>query len=235
MSLTKLTENLNVIQGLADKPTETSTQLKEKFDSAGNTIKGYLNNTLTSEIDSKLATDEQNILTNTQNISTNTQNISTNTQNISANTQDINEIKEKITPNIIKVGLNSDHTISTNGSVENLKTTNTVLSFGEKLSVDSNGAIIIGSGVSLIKVSGQAYLYTSPSTTGRKTLGIKINGNVKQVHNIHYSTQYMHNSLVSNFLDVNEGDVITMFVNGVQGDVIKNYTTGTFLNVEVIK
>lgn len=56
MSLTKLTDNLNNIQGLADKPTQTASQLKEVFDSAGNTIKGYINNTLTSEVDTALGT-----------------------------------------------------------------------------------------------------------------------------------------------------------------------------------
>jgi len=56
MSLTKLTDNLNVVQGLADKPTQTASQLKEVFDSAGNTIKDYINNTLTTEIDTSLET-----------------------------------------------------------------------------------------------------------------------------------------------------------------------------------
>lgn len=51
MALTKLTTNLNIIQSLADKPTETATQLKQKFDEAANAIKTYLNETLTDELD----------------------------------------------------------------------------------------------------------------------------------------------------------------------------------------
>ena len=51
MALTKLTENLNIIQSLADKPTETATQLKQKFDEAANDIKTYINGTLTDEVD----------------------------------------------------------------------------------------------------------------------------------------------------------------------------------------
>jgi hypothetical protein len=54
MSLTKLTDNLNIIQSLADKPTETASELKEAFDTAGNAIKNYINATLTDEIDSAL-------------------------------------------------------------------------------------------------------------------------------------------------------------------------------------
>lgn len=60
MGLTKLGANLNNIQALSDKPNETdgltSAQLKEKFDKAGNDIKSYINNTLTSEIDTSLST-----------------------------------------------------------------------------------------------------------------------------------------------------------------------------------
>jgi len=83
MSLTKLTANLNAHQNKPDKPSDTAEKLKQDFDKPVNDIKDYINNILTSEIDGKFATDEQNIATNTQNIATNTQNIATNTQNIS--------------------------------------------------------------------------------------------------------------------------------------------------------
>lgn len=61
MSLTKLTDNLNEIQSLADKPTQTATQLKQAFDNAGNTIKDYINNTLTSEIDTVTSSQSNSI------------------------------------------------------------------------------------------------------------------------------------------------------------------------------
>lgn len=41
--MNKLTENLNIIQSLADRPTEATKELKAKFDEAGNIIKRYLN------------------------------------------------------------------------------------------------------------------------------------------------------------------------------------------------
>lgn len=56
MSLTKLTDNLNIIQALPDKPTNTATELKQKFDEASNKIKTYINETLTGEIDTELGT-----------------------------------------------------------------------------------------------------------------------------------------------------------------------------------
>lgn len=54
MALTKLTENLNVIQSLADKPALTAAELKQAFDTASNSIKTYLNETLTDELDTIL-------------------------------------------------------------------------------------------------------------------------------------------------------------------------------------
>lgn len=46
MNLPKLTENLNIHQSLEDQPTLSSSELKVKFDEAGNKIKDYINNIL---------------------------------------------------------------------------------------------------------------------------------------------------------------------------------------------
>ena len=56
MSLTKLTENLNKVSSLPDKPTLQADELKSVFDEAGNVIKSYINETLTEEIE-KLVSD----------------------------------------------------------------------------------------------------------------------------------------------------------------------------------
>lgn len=56
MSLTKLTENLNKVSSLPDKPTLQADELKAIFDEAGNVIKNYINDTLTEEIE-KLVSD----------------------------------------------------------------------------------------------------------------------------------------------------------------------------------
>lgn len=55
MSLTKFNGETNNIQGLADKPTQSASQLKALFDKIGTDIKTYLNGTLTTEIDTALA------------------------------------------------------------------------------------------------------------------------------------------------------------------------------------
>ena len=69
MALTKLTASVNNIQSLSDRPNTidglTSSQLKETFDKAGADIKEYINDTLTEELDTKLATipDTSNFVT----------------------------------------------------------------------------------------------------------------------------------------------------------------------------
>lgn len=65
MSLTKLTENLNMHQSKPDKPVDTAQKLKEDFDKPVNDIKTYINDTLTSEIDT-IVSNLQSTITTTQ-------------------------------------------------------------------------------------------------------------------------------------------------------------------------
>ncbi|MCI8654268.1 MAG: hypothetical protein HFJ48_00080 [Clostridia bacterium] len=51
MNLTKLEENLNIIQSLPNKPTLEADELKTKFDKGSNGIKDYINNILIPEIE----------------------------------------------------------------------------------------------------------------------------------------------------------------------------------------
>lgn len=57
LNLTKFTEDMNKIASLDDQPALTSAQLKAKFDEGGVAVKTYLNDTLTSEVESQVATD----------------------------------------------------------------------------------------------------------------------------------------------------------------------------------
>lgn len=56
MSLPKLTENLNKVSSLPEKPTLQPEELQAVFDQAGNLIKDYINNTLTGAIESLITT-----------------------------------------------------------------------------------------------------------------------------------------------------------------------------------
>lgn len=68
MSLTKFNGDTNNIQGLADKPTQSASDLKAKFDKVGEDLKKYINETLTAEIDTELAkkADSSSVYTKTQ-------------------------------------------------------------------------------------------------------------------------------------------------------------------------
>ena len=59
MSLTKLTENLNKVSNLPEKPTLSPEALQAVFDEAGNIIKSYLNETLTVEVETLINTKMQ--------------------------------------------------------------------------------------------------------------------------------------------------------------------------------
>lgn len=50
MEITKLTENLNNVQSLPDKPSLTAAELKQEFDKAANTIKSYINEILIEQL-----------------------------------------------------------------------------------------------------------------------------------------------------------------------------------------
>lgn len=56
MSLSKFNEAVNNISALPDKPTLTASELKAKFDKVGSDLKDYINDTLTEELDTTLAT-----------------------------------------------------------------------------------------------------------------------------------------------------------------------------------
>ena len=60
MALSKLLTDVNNIQALSDRPNEidglTSAELKAKFDKAGADIKTYINETLTEQVDTAIAT-----------------------------------------------------------------------------------------------------------------------------------------------------------------------------------
>lgn len=68
--LSKFVKDVNNIQALSDRPNTadglTSQKLKERFDKAGTDIKSYLNDTLTSEIESLFVGTDDSRLTDSR-------------------------------------------------------------------------------------------------------------------------------------------------------------------------
>lgn len=106
MGLRKLLENLNIIQALPDKPTNTATELKQQFDLSGNKIKTYINETLTEDLDSALST-----INTTLSSKANSSDVYTKTEidtllEAKANSSDVsNNYKQKSAFNILKYGV----------------------------------------------------------------------------------------------------------------------------------
>lgn len=70
MELPKLTENLNIISSLPDRPAMTTNELKEQFDKAGNIIKEFLNNSFLPELERNLNLELEVMKTSLYNITT---------------------------------------------------------------------------------------------------------------------------------------------------------------------
>lgn len=71
MNLTKLEDNLNIIQSLPNKPTLEADELKRKFDEGSNKIKEYINNILTKEAEELVENSKTDIEDNLTSIDAN--------------------------------------------------------------------------------------------------------------------------------------------------------------------
>ena len=99
MSLTKLTENLNNVSSLPDKPSLQADELKAEFDKAGNSIKEYINSTLTEELDKDITNLTKKISANENSISDTEKSLNNSkldkTKFITTENTDLNNYKEE--------------------------------------------------------------------------------------------------------------------------------------------
>lgn len=72
MALTKLTDNLNSIQSLPNKPSLEAEELKAEFDKSSNLIKEYINEILTEEIEALINTTVESAKIIVENVLTST-------------------------------------------------------------------------------------------------------------------------------------------------------------------
>lgn len=98
MSIRKLTDDLNIISSLSNRPTENSEELKAKFDEAGRIIKKYLNEVLTADTEAEI---EDRVQTATNLINQTITDLETSVQDSISTlnteiTQTMEELKEEI-------------------------------------------------------------------------------------------------------------------------------------------
>lgn len=72
MALTKLTDNLNSVQSLPNKPSLEADELKAEFDKSGNLIKAYINEILTEEIEALILSTVESAKVIVENVLTST-------------------------------------------------------------------------------------------------------------------------------------------------------------------
>ena len=135
--------------------------------------------------------------------------------------------------NILTANLLNNYTIQNTGSYEILPLSQ-YANVGNKLSVNSSGGIVIGAGVSYIKVSSNVSYNTVASANA------KWNSIYKNASAIYPCPTYANNRVTignsGGIIPVTQGDVIYLEVLGTATDVIRGGTSNNYtcLTVEVI-
>lgn len=131
--------------------------------------------------------------------------------------------------NIISATFTTNHTIaSTNPEKVNLNSSNSV---GTKLTL-SNSGIVIGSGVSKVKVCANINFQTV--TSGQKELNIYLNDAVN-MSNVSVISGRTTLALAHYLMNVQEGDVIYLYATGASGDVLRRNMQFSNITVEVVE
>ncbi len=214
MSLTKLTENLNIISSLPDRPTETSEELKSKFDKAGNIIKEYIDEVLTVEI--------EKLIMNTVNASkTIVENVLTSESAVNALSAGQGNVLNELINNV-KTGLES----KINGTTLYENSTGTT----ENITLNKDK-----SNFSIIKICGYFKREDVVSKFCRDFI-------IDEMNNYEISGVVRNGSartyIVSEILTINESSLIrdTQFELGIADDSIASTirTTGKFIYITKI-
>lgn len=142
---------------------------------------------------------------------------------------------EEIDParKVASASIGANYTISANNTYEQLPMT-TINTSSEKLSL-TDGGIRIGSGISKVLVSTKVS-FNSIATTGLKWVTImKNSANSAVSANPDYLTQRFVVSATPTLINVTEGDILYLYVNGTAGDVVRQSIEYTNLTVDVVK
>lgn len=137
--------------------------------------------------------------------------------------------------NCITCCLTEDYTTQASNTYEVLPLNKEIISLGTKLTVNQYGHIVVGKGVSAVRVDGQAYFYTGTvNSSTSKAIAIYKNTGRVVVENRIITNQYRTITTASKVIPVKEGDLIKLAVQCTAKDVYKAYDEATFLSVEVI-
>lgn len=150
---------------------------------------------------------------------------------------DMNEIKSVVNANarkdIITVTRATDFTISQSDNYVTIPFDSSE-SMGTGLTL-SGGGVVVGSGISRVKISSKICLPSSGMTAGSKNLVVRKNGNI-----VDRAWQYLEvrNSSMSTpvrMISVSAGDVLTLAYYGKQNDKIAGSSVFTDFTVEAVE
>lgn len=141
---------------------------------------------------------------------------------------------ELLSKDIITAYLNQNYVITTSSVYEKILLDGSE-SVGNKLTLNSSGEIVVGSGVTKVKVSAKICLVGNSLTSGTKNLVIMKNGTI--VERVYNKVDKFNSALVipTSMFSVAEGDKITMAYYGVQNETASAGSPFTTLTVEVVE
>lgn len=145
-------------------------------------------------------------------------------------------IIDKLTPNFLQAAMTSDQTLSTANTNITLNLNSVTRSAGNKLSLNTtNHRVIIGAGVNYVRVSGQIYISTLGTASG-KNVYLYQNDTIKCRGIANLTTSYNTIVLPPCILPVVENDYFILRAQSQSGTttVISRESYTTFLLVEVI-
>ncbi len=142
--------------------------------------------------------------------------------------------KKLLDINVIKAYLSDAYYIKTSGVYEKIPL-DSYTKIGNKLTLNSNGEIVVGAGVSYVEISAIVDLVGANMTTGGKNIVIQKNGNIS--YRTWDNFNPVHNAnivLPSTILEVQEGDTLSLAFYGVKNDLINPGVAFTHLTVKTI-
>lgn len=142
--------------------------------------------------------------------------------------------KKLLDINVIKAYLSADYSVTTSGVYEKVPL-NRSTQIGKKLTLNNNGQVVVGTGVSYVEISAKAILAGSYVTTGGKNLVVQKNGSIVDRTWLNFETKHNDNiSLPATIIEVQEGDIITLGYYGVKNDSLSGGIAFTHLTVKSI-
>ena len=138
--------------------------------------------------------------------------------------------KDILEKNYLQIRPTSDYTIQVNNTTEIVPLTHQLVKGGSKLTLNSDGTVTIGAGVSRIKVSSS--ITWANVSAGTKNLYYYLNeSNVRFIQSYGNGTTIV--TIADYYIDVNEGDIFSLRTYGTAGEVIRS--TRSHLSIEVVE